>query len=108
MPSVFQLSRTLTCGEFMGMPKCSTIGGWPSLARMAPVISRSPAGAPDVNTLRALMRYPPSTGSAFPDPAIQSEPPLDSRMIFSAATRFSSGSTAATFWWPQRHAGIAT
>ena len=56
MPSVRQLSSTFTCGEFIGMPKCSTIGGSPSLSSTALVISRLPAGAPDENTLRAVMR----------------------------------------------------
>ncbi len=31
MPSVRQLSSTLTCGEFIGTPKCSTIGASPRL-----------------------------------------------------------------------------
>ena len=40
---------------------------------------------------------PPSTFSARPEPPIQSDPPLDRRMMRSAAIRFSNGSTAATF-----------
>ena len=56
MPSVRQLSCTFTCGEFIGMPKCSTCGGSPSVSSTAPVIIRSPAGEPDENTLRAVMR----------------------------------------------------
>ena len=56
MPSVRQVSSTFTFGEFIGTPKCSTIGGSPSVSRTALVISRSPAGAPEENTLRAVMR----------------------------------------------------
>jgi hypothetical protein len=78
----------------MGTPKCSTVGGSPSLSTTAQVIKRSPVGAPDENTFRALMRYPPSTFSAFPEPGIQSDPPLDTSWMRSVATRLSNGSTA--------------
>ena len=40
---------------FIGTPKCSTVRS-PSSSRIAPVISRSPAGAPEVKTLRVLTR----------------------------------------------------
>ena len=56
MPSVRQVSSTFTCGEFIGTPKCSTIGGCPGSSSTAPVIRRSPVGAPEVKTLRAVMR----------------------------------------------------
>ena len=56
MPSVRQVSSTFTCGEFIGTPKCSTMGGWPGSSSTAPVIRMLPVGAPDVNTLRAVMR----------------------------------------------------
>ncbi len=55
MPCARQVSSTFTCGEFMGMPKCSTIGGWPGSSRIALVISRSPVCAPEVKTLRAVI-----------------------------------------------------
>ena len=56
MPSVRQVSSILTCGEFMATPKCSTVAGSPSLSSTALVIKRSPVGAPEENTLRAVMR----------------------------------------------------
>ncbi len=56
MPSVRQLSITFTAGEFMGMPKCKTCGGSPSVSSTAPVMNRSPAGEPEENTFRAVMR----------------------------------------------------
>ena len=65
---------------------------------MAPVISRSPAGAPEANRLRAVIRYPPSTFSARPEPAIQSDPPLVTSRMCSRAIRLSSGSTEVAFW----------
>ena len=98
MPSVFQVSRIFTSGAFIGTGKWMTASGSLSECTTAPVISTSPAAAADVNTLRAEIRYPPSTFSALPEPPIQSEPPLVKRMMRSLATRFSSGSTAATFW----------
>ena len=45
---------------------------------------------------------------AVPEPAIQSDPPLDSSRMRSPAMRLSSGSTAAAFWCVQRQAGTAT
>ena len=55
MPSVRQVSSTFTFGEFIGTPKCSTIGGLPSSSRIAPVINRSPAGAPEEKIFRAVI-----------------------------------------------------
>ena len=97
MPMLFQTGMIFTLGEFIGMPKCSTCAPLPSPSHTAVVISRLPTGAPDENTLRAVILKPPSTFSALPEPAIQSEPPLDRMTIFSAAMRFSSGSTGAAF-----------
>ena len=64
-------------------------------------------GAPEVKTLRAVTRWPPSTRRALPEPPIQSDPPLESRISRSAAMRRSSGSTAATCRWRQRQAGYS-
>jgi hypothetical protein len=46
----------LTCGEFIGTPKCSTVGGSFSLSSTAVVINSPPLGQPDEKTLRAVMR----------------------------------------------------
>ena len=55
MPSVRQVSSTFTFGEFIGRPKCSTIGP-SSVSSTAPVMKTLPVGAPEVNTLRAVIR----------------------------------------------------
>jgi hypothetical protein len=49
------LPRIFTCGEFMGMPKCSTVGGSPSSSSTAHM-KMSAEGAPEANILRAVMR----------------------------------------------------
>ena len=95
MPSVFHTGMMRTFGEVIGTPKCSTIGPSSGLSYSALVMSRLPAGAPDENTLRPVILYPPSTFSALPEPATQSDPPLDKMMMRSAAMRFISGSTGA-------------
>ena len=54
MPSVRQVSTTVTSGAFIGTPKCSTLAGV-SPSRIALVINRSPASAPEVKTFRAVI-----------------------------------------------------
>ena len=53
------------------------------------------AGQPLEKILRALIRNPPSVFVAVPALFSQSEPPLDTRIRFSAATRFNSPSVGA-------------
>lgn len=56
MPRVRQVSSTRTSGTFIGTPKCRTDRDPSSFCTTAPVIRMLPATAPEVNTLRAVMR----------------------------------------------------
>lgn len=81
IPRVRQVSNIVTSGADIGTPKCKTERS-PSSSVIAPVIIKSPAGAPDENTFFAVIRYPPSTFSATPEPPSQSDPPELSKTIF--------------------------
>ena len=109
IPRVRQVSNIVTSGADIGTPKCKTERS-PSSSVIAPVIIKSPAGAPDENTFLAVIRYPPSTFSATPEPPSQSDPPELSKTIFSSATLRKSGATKsrAASWLYQRHARTAT
>ena len=89
------MSRILTPSAFSGTAKCSTVGPVSGSSWTALVINRSPAGQPLEKILRALIRKPPSVFVAVPALFSQSEPPLDTRIRFSAATRLNSPSVGA-------------
>ena len=55
MPMVFQVGSMRTWGEFIGMPKCRTIGASPFSSSTALVINRLPTGEAEANTLRAVI-----------------------------------------------------
>ena len=56
------------------------------------VIRKSPESTPLPKILRPVMRKPSATFSSLPEPASQSEPPVEISTSFSAATRRSIGS----------------
>jgi hypothetical protein len=70
MPRTRQVSSTLTPSLLSGSGKCRN--GVPTLGILPHglVTSMSPTGAPLAIILRAVIRQPPSTRSALPDPAI--------------------------------------
>src|SRR5262249_43474092 len=87
-----QASSTLTPPSLSGSGKCGTVGPLSGLSHTALVRSTSPTGTPLAKILRAVMRQPPSTRSALPDPAFQSDPPLLPRTRLFDATLSNSGS----------------
>ena len=93
MPRTRQVFSTLTPPPLSGSGKCRTVGPLSGLSHTALVTSTSPTGTPLAKILRAVMRQPPSTRSALPDPAIQSEPPLLTRTRLFEATLRNRGSS---------------
>ena len=93
-----------TPSAFIGTAKCITSFFSRTTAE---VTSRLPAGTPLQNALRAVMRKPPSAGTASPELSSQSPPPVEMSTTLSFATFSSIGCTGA-FWFLQRHAASAT
>src|SRR5215510_7845251 len=95
MPSTRHVSSTVTPAARSESGKCSTVGPLCGSSHTALVTSTSPTGAPLAKILRAVMRQPPVTRSALPEPAIQSEPPLLTSTKSCAATARRRASTGA-------------
>ncbi|MBC3193609.1 hypothetical protein H7X46_21355 [Pseudonocardia sp. C8] len=100
MPSVSQVSTTVTPGAVIGTPACRTVAPGPGGPSTAEVDSAPATGAWLQNVFRPSNRYPPSTSVATVVGRTQSEPPLVARIRPSSATRRSTRSASGA---PPRH-----
>ena len=91
MPSVSQLSSTVTPSAFTGTAMFRTTGSSPSSSTNI-VENTSPTGTWLAKTLCPLTWNPPSTGTARPRGRVKSAPPVDTRTIDSVAMRRSVAS----------------